>query len=501
MLSTGLAVSSLVSVQVSLTTPAITAPAINSLMILGSSNVIGAGERMREYTSITEVGGDFLNTSPEWQAADMWFAQAPSPQNVFIGRWFQTAGAGQLTCGPLTAAEQQLSNWTTITDGGFNVTIGGTLMLVVGLNFAGVGNMNAVAAIIAANTLLAGVAGATVTWSASDQAFIFQTKTTGATATITVLSAPTGTGTPTDISALLGGTAAEGAVVAQGVTTESALTALTIIDGLFSTQFYGVVCPQGADSDHLALAGYCEAADPPHYYGVTTAEPLTLNATDTTSLASQLAAFGYNKTAVQFSTTNPYAIASYLARILTTQWGGSNTTIDLMYKREPGVAPEQLSATQAATLAGKNCNVYAAYATGATMIQHGVSCSGVYTDTIIGADALAGDVQAALFNVMYTAVTKVPQTDVGMSMLFAAATAVCNQYSVNDYLNTGIWTAQGFGTLNAGDLLPLGFYIYSPSILVQSSADRAARKAPIIMIAAKTAGAIESADVAIFVNQ
>jgi hypothetical protein len=501
MLSTGLAVSRLVSVQVSLTTPAITAPAINSLLIIGASNVIGAGERMRAYDGLSAVAGDFLTTSPEYLAADMWFAQAPSPQNVFIGRWFQTAGSGALSCGPLPAAEQVLANWTSITDGGFNITIGATLMQVIGLNFSGAANMNAVAAIIAANTLIAGVAGATVVWSATNNNFVFQTKTTGVAATISFLSAPTGTGTPTDISAQLGGTAAEGAVVANGVATETALAALTVIDGLFSSQFYGVVCPQAAVNDHLALASYCEAADPVHYYGVTTSDPLTLVATDTTSLASQLAALGYNKTAQQFSTTNPYAICSYLGRILTTQWAGSNTTMDLMYKQEPGVAPEQLSATQANTLAAKNCNVYVGYANGATMIQHGVSCSGVFTDTIVGADAMAGDVQAALFNVMYTAATKVPQTDSGMSMLFNAATAVCAQYSANGYLNTGIWNAQGFGTLAAGGLLPLGYYVYAPSILTQSEAARSARQAPLIQIAAKTGGAIESSNVTIFVNQ
>jgi hypothetical protein len=501
MLSTGLSVSRLVSVQVSLTTPAITAPAINSCLILGSSNVIGSAERMRDYSSIAEVAGDFLTTSPEYLSADMWFAQSPSPQNVFIGRWFKTAGSGVLSCGALTEAEQALSLWTTITDGGFDVHIGGTLIQVVGLDFAGVANMNAVAAIIAAAPTLSVVGGATVVWNASDENFVFETKTTGITATISFLAPPTGTGTPTDISAQLGGTAAEGAVVAPGVATESALTALTVIDGLFSSQFYGVVCPEAVDADHLALAAYCEAADPAHYYGVTSAEPLTLTPTDTTSLASQLAAFGYNKTAAQYSTTNPYAISSYLARILTTQWGGQNTTIDLMYKAEPGVAPEQLSATNADTLAQKNCNVYTGYANGARMIQHGVSCSGVFTDTIIGADAMAGDVQAALFNVMYTSATKVPQTDSGMGVLVNAATAVSAQYSRNGYLNSGVWNAQGFGQLSPGDLLPLGYYVYSPSILLQSEADRAQRKAPLIQIAAKTAGAIENADVIIFVNQ
>jgi hypothetical protein len=487
-----------------LTTPAITAPAINSMLILGSSNVIGSGERMRAYNSISAVAGDFTTTSPEYLSADMWFAQSPSPNVVYIGRWFKTAGGGSLHCRPLSPTEQTIANWTAITSGGFDIHVDGVLIQVVGLTFAAAGNLNAVASAIQAFPALAAVGGATVLWDATNNRFTFTSKTTGVTSAVSFLSTPTGTGTPTNISAMLGGTAADaanGAVSSPGVAVETALTALTVIDGLFSTQFYGVVCPEAVDADHLALAAYCEAAVPPHYYGITNAEVATLDPTSEADLAAQLSDFGYNKTAIQYSTTNANAISSYLARILTTQWGGSNTTIDLMYKREPGVAPEQLSATQANALAGKNCNVYAAYANGAHMIQHGVSCSGVYTDTIIGADAMAGDVQAAVFNTMYTTATKVPQTDSGMGLLVNAASRVGAQYSANGYLNSGIWNAQGFGTLSPGDLLPLGFYVWSPSILLQSEADRAARKAPIIQIAAKTAGAIEQSDVIIFVNQ
>jgi hypothetical protein len=505
MLSTGLSVSRLVSVSVSLTTPAITAPAINALLILGSSNVIGSAERMRAYGSISDVGADFLTSSPEFQSADMWFSQAPSPEVVYIGRWFKTPAAGQLVGRPLTGTEQTIATWNAIVAGGFSVTIDALPIIhVTGLTFAAAGNLNAVAAAIQANASITGKA--TVVWDSANARFVMTSVTTGIASAVSFLTAPTA---GTDISAMLGMTAADaasGAFSGPGVATESALTALTVIDGLFSTQFYGVVCPEGVAADHLALANYCEAADPPHYYGVTTGDPLTLTAEPPStpgtpgSLANQLAALGYNHTAVQFSTSNPYAISSYLARILTTAWTGSNTTIDLMYKREPGVAPEQLNATQANRLADKSCNVYAAYANGATMIQHGVSCSGVYTDTIVGADAMAGDVQAAIFNTMYTSATKVPQTDAGMSLLFTAATSICNQYARNGYIGDGIWTSQGFGTLNAGDHLP-GFYVFAPSILTQSTADRAARKAPLIQIAAKTAGAIESADISIFVNQ
>jgi hypothetical protein len=504
MLSTGLSVSRLVNVEVSLTTPAVSAPAINSMLILGSTAEIDARERMRNYNTISEVAQDFPSTSPEFLAAQSWFSQAPRPENVFIGRWFKTAGAGRLICRPLSAAEQAMTAWNAITTGGFDIHINGVLIQVVALSFAAAANMNAVAAAIAAAPVLAAVGGANVVWDATDNQFVFTSKTTGVTSIVTFLAPPTGAGTPTDISAQLGGTAADaanGAYTVAGVAIETALTALTVIDGLFSSQFYAVVCPEGVIADHLALAAYCEAASPPHYYGVTTADPATLDPVSTTDLASQLSAFGYNKTAIQFSTTNANAISSYLARILTTAWGGQNTTITLMYKLEPGVAPEALSATQADTLAAEHCNVYAAYANTAHMIQNGVSSSGEFTDTIVGADALAGDVQTALFNVFYTTATKVPQTDPGMQLLLTAATATCSRYVSNGYLAEGTWNAQGFGTLKAGDHLSIGFYIYAPSMLLQLQADRAARRAPVIMIAAKCAGAIHTAEVVIFVNQ
>ena len=55
MLATGLPVSRLVSVQVSMTAPAVIAPAINSCLVLGTSTAIDQTERMRRYASLTEV--------------------------------------------------------------------------------------------------------------------------------------------------------------------------------------------------------------------------------------------------------------------------------------------------------------------------------------------------------------------------------------------------------------------------------------------------------------
>jgi hypothetical protein len=221
----------------------------------------------------------------------------------------------------------------------------------------------------------------------------------------------------------------------------------------------------------------------------------------TTDIAWILFNYGYNKSAVQYSTSNHYAIMSYLARILTTQWRGRNTTITLMYKQEPGVPPENVSTVQANALQNKNCNAIVNYSTGARLIQYGTSASGEFTDTIIGADALALDIQNAVFNVLYTSPTKVPQTDPGMELLKNATSASCAGYAANGLLGAGTWQAEGFGTLKPNDLLPSGYYVFAPSMLTQDQGDRAARRAPLIQVAAKLAGAIHTASVIVYVNQ
>jgi hypothetical protein len=496
MLSTGLPVSRLVKVDVSLTTPAVIAPAINTCLLLGTSTVINAVERVRKYDNITEVAHDFGTAAEEYLGADLWFSQSPQPDNLYIGRWIKAPSAGLLVGRPLTTAEQAIALWKAVVAGGFHVAIDGAAAAdVVGLTFAAAANLNAVAAAI--TTAMTGRA--TMTWDATNMRFQMVSTTTGTTSAVSYLSAPT---TGTDISAMLGMRATDAnAHSIAGSAGESALTAATIIDGMYSALWYALVCPSAIDNDHEDLAAYCEAADPPHYYGVTTQDPAVLDPASTVDIAAELSALGYNKTAVQYSRSSAYAIMSYLGRILTTAWDGQNTTMTLMYKQEPGVAGEILSATQADVAMAKFCNLYANYANGTTLIQYGTSASGEFSDTIIGADALAGDVQTAVFNVLYTTPTKIPQTDPGMQLLLNAVTAICANYVSNGYLAEGTWNAPGFGTLKSGDLLSLGFYVFAPSMLLQSAADRAARKAPLLQIAAKCAGAIHTASVLIFVNQ
>ncbi|HEY0723788.1 MAG TPA: DUF3383 family protein, partial [Pyrinomonadaceae bacterium] len=220
MLSSGLPISRYVNVAVSLTTPGIIAPAINSLMIIGSSDVIDAGERARNYANISEVASDFGTDTEEFKSAEMWFSQNPRPDNVFIGRWIQSPTSGGLVCGILNAEEQSLAVWTAITDGSFKVSIDGAAATdVSGLDFSNETNLNGVA-----SKINAALTGADVVWNGDN--FAFKTTSTGTTASMSFLQPGTA---GTDISTMMRGTAATGARGVPGAVAETAVSALATI--------------------------------------------------------------------------------------------------------------------------------------------------------------------------------------------------------------------------------------------------------------------------------
>jgi hypothetical protein len=138
----------------------------------------------------------------------------------------------------------------------------------------------------------------------------------------------------------------------------------------------------------------------------------------TTDIAYLLKQLGYKKTMVQYSSTNAYAVVSALARILTTNYNGNSTVITLMYKQEPGIVAENINSTQADALGAKNCNVFATYDNNTAIFQPGVTCSGIFTDVVLGTDWLAVDLITNLYNLLYTSTTKIPQTDAGTHLRF-----------------------------------------------------------------------------------
>lgn len=321
-------------------------------------------------------------------------------------------------------------------------------------------------------------------------------------ANIAVSGATLAGGSTTDISTMLAGlSSSSGAYVADGIAAEAADAAAALFDSMFGQTWYALTMPTALDADHLLVSAYIEACDNKHIYGVSTQEAGVLSAVSTTDIAYLLDALGYARTLVQYSSTNAYAVCSLLGRALTVNYNGNNTVITLMYKQEPGIVAESVSASQIAALEGKNCNIFVNYNNDTAIIEQGKVCSGAFIDEITGTDWLAVTIMTAVYNLLYTSPTKIPQTDAGVHLIVVVIEGVCSIGVTNDLLAPGTWGSQGFGTLQSGDFMPKGFYVYAPPVATQLQADREARKSPVIQVAAKLSGAVHTVDIIINVNR
>lgn len=375
-MSQGLPVSNIVNVTVSMAARAAQSRNYGALLVVGSSDVISATERMRVYSSLSAVAVDFGLDAPEYQAASLYYQQSPQPVDLYIGRWVKTLQEGHPA---ETAAEC--------------------------------------------------------------------------------------------ISALCG----------------------------YSTDWYGLVIADTAlsDAEVLAVAAVIEGQSVYRIYGHTIKDPIALEASSNTDILSKLKAAKYSRTFGQYSSSAPYAAASLFGRAFTVNFNGNNTTITLKFKQEPGITAEFLTQSQANALASKNGNVFVSYNNDTAIIQEGVMSNGDFIDERHGLDWLQNYVQTNLYNLLYTSTTKIPQTDAGVTRLLSNVEQSMNQALTNGLVAPGVWNGGDIGQVTSGDMLTKGYYVYAPAIATQAQSDREARKAPVIQVACKLAGAVHFADIEI----
>lgn len=499
-------VSRVVNVAVQITPQAAQSQSLSSFLYLGTSAVIDTTERYRTYLNLAGVANDFGTSADEYKAAQKWFSQAPQPKEFIIGRFVNAPSKGGLRCGTLSAAQQAISLWNAIGAAG-SVKIakdGAAGVNVTAINLTAAANLNAVAAAISAGTGFP--AGVTCVWNSVYSRFELESTTTGATSAIGFL---TTTGSGSDISAMMLGQTGQGGYLYTGQAAETAAACIALFDDMIGQRFYGVgiggLVPganAGVDTAALlAAAAYVEGAGAKHMLFLTTQEAGTVSSVSTTDIGYQAKQLAYKRTFTQYSSSSPHAAISAAARILTVDYEGSNTTITLKFKQEPGVVAEALTVTQALAVEGKNVNVFIAYENSTNILEQGVQASGDFTDIITAADWFATTTQRDIYNLLYSSNTKIPQTDDGANLIQTAIEARGAQAVINGMCAPGVWSAGGFGKLKQNDYMQKGYYVYIAPMRTQAQADRAARRCPSIQVALKLAGAIHSADVTVNINQ
>jgi len=195
------------------------------------------------------------------------------------------------------------------------------------------------------------------------------------------------------------------------------------------------------------------------------------------------------------------AMAAAASRGMSTVFEGSLTTQTMNLKTLVGVEPDS---TMTQTLLGKcetagvDCyvsfeGVPSYYSTGANG----------FFDEVFNELWFVNAIQVAGFNALKQTNTKIPQTENGMDILKSYYNGVCVRAVNNNFVAPGEWTLPDtFGNpdLFKMNIRNLGYYIYSQPVAQQAKADREARKAPLVQIAIKTAGAVHFANILINVN-
>lgn len=497
--TTGLSPTDVVNVQVNLTPVPVAFSNFGALLIIGSTQgVIGAGARIRKYSTITGVLADFSLTAPEAIAATLFFEQSPQPAVLYIGYWVQNADFAYLYGGTLSATKQLMTVWNPITSGSMTITIDGTLRQLVGLNFSTASNMNGVASIISA----ALPSGATCVWNAQYAYLVIKGTQTGSSGSITYA---TTLGTGTDISTASGLSQAAGALPVQGAAAETPVAAMSVLSQFsswYGSMFAPTLVGSITDAQYTAVANLVEALNPSRVFGITSQDASTLNSAITTDLSSVLKSLQYQHTFIQYASTNLYAVASMFGRGFTVDFTANNSVLTLKFKTEPGIIAETINENQAAALTAKNCNVFVNYSNGVAIIQQGVMCGGFFFDERQGLDWLQNQTQVNLFNILFTSPTKIPQTDPGVHILTTGVESALIAGVNNGLIAPGVWNSSAiFGTLQSGQYLDRGYYIFAPSVNTQPENIRAQRIAPTIQVACKLAGAVHFANCVISVNR
>ncbi len=198
--------------------------------------------------------------------------------------------------------------------------------------------------------------------------------------------------------------------------------------------------------------------------------------------------------------------AAYASRGLSTDFAGSRTASTMQMKALVGFDPDStLDQTDLNTCLATGVDIYPPFGFQGLVATGNLYTSGAngFFDQIYNQFWLKFALQVAGFDFLAQTNTKIPQTETGMDGLKNAYRQVLKQSVDNGMSAPGAWNSPdvfGNPTSLIRCVADIGFYVYSKPVSQQLPADRELRKAPLVQIAVKMAGAIHTSSVIVEIN-
>jgi len=486
-----LPVNNIINVTITNTPQGLTEKNVNSLALF-TNEPSGALGDFGIYVSAAQVAEDYGTSSVTAQMANAVFAQVPNIRT----------GNGRLVIIPMQAAvsaqpgdfasaniSANLASIIAVTAGDLRVVVNSVNYDLTNLNFSNCVDFEDIAAVLQSRLVAA-----TVT-AIANGIRIFSKKV-GSTSTVTLAAVPGGTGTALNGSGFFnaaGGTSTSG----TNSSGETILQAIARTDG--AVGYVPMMTTLSLEDAALtAVAAGVQAMDKMFHYA-------SANIQDIAGVGTTIQQATETKTRFKVYTPGILAAklmnAAYAGRAHSVNFNGSLTSQTMNLKAlatiEPDLGISQTLYTQA-DAAG--VDLYVSYDGVPSVYSTG---GNDFFDNPYSDLALKFALETAGFNFLRQTNTKVPQTESGMNGLKNAYAQVCERFLRNGCMAPGSWTSsETFGdpVIFANNILTRGYYIYSLPIVQQSAVEREARKAPLVQIAIKRAGAIHTSDVIVLVN-
>ena len=445
----------------------------------------------RSYLNPDGVAADWGTNSETYRLALAVFNQAPNILSgggalVIIPR--EQAAAAQ----PATILGSASVNLTALTASDYNINAAVDGGVAGDLLIGSIDSTSLATALADLNSTAITAAGLVFTLSGQDVASAIVTLKTVATGvSADVLIATAGAGT--DIAPLIN---ISGSATGADIGVERVKDAVLRTNG--DVEYFGIILNEKqSDSLLTELAATIQSIDKILVVGS------SLSA-DIAGIFTTLTVAGYTHTrGLFYSVSENDALdfaAAYSGRGFSINFDAAGTALTMHLKDLVGlVADPGVTQTFIDSAAIAGVDLYVDFGVAKVF----TSGANLFFDQVYTRLALKLRLQVAGFNYLAQTNTKIPQTEDGMNGLKGAYRAVMEALVTAGVYAPGAWNnPTTFGTPEdtIRNVAERGYFIFSIPVAQQSQAQRDARIAPLVQIAAKEAGAIHSSDVTVLVE-
>lgn len=366
----------------------------------------------------------------------------------------------------LTGGVITIASLSSITDGGFDLTVDGSSHQLSSLDFSAVTDMAGVASIL--STALTDF-GVTVTVNSAGTGLLLTTVSTGASSTLSFASAPTGgSGAVSDVSATLGLTASSGASLVQGHDAQPQPSGTDLSSLLRLTQSTAAVLSPGLDAmtpaenmeaildltenfvcfttaaqptqaEALAFAQWASSKGVNYLYIYWDNDPALLQAGSSSTIAAALKQANVGATCGVWNSLN-YA-ALIMGTAASIDWSRRNGTITFAFKAQDGVPANVTTGADAINLEAQGMNFMGDYATRNDqfifLYPGQMFGSWQWIDTYLNAVWLNNALQVACMN-GFQQTPRVPYNQEGYTLLKSWCLDPINRALYSGIIDTGV---------------------------------------------------------------